>query len=110
MNEDMTLAGTLPFLQVSVNDAEQNLFEPTTDSEISRTSSHLIEEEDQSQRVSRAAIDVDLTRDKAQLMRENEGIRRVVQTMEMDLGDVLSRIREIRSLTKSQLDQEAASA
>ena len=116
VNEDMNLVGTISSLQESRSDAEQNFVEPTIDSKSSITSSHLIEE-DQSQRVSRASIhavasstDLDLTRDKAQLMRENEGIRRVVQAMELDLGDVLSRIREIRSLTRSQLDQEAASA
>ena len=117
VNTDMTYVGTISSSKESVNHAEQNFVAITTvveskiDSELSRTSSHLIEE-DKSQRVSRAAIDLDLdlTRDKAQLMRENEGIRMLVQAMEMDLGNVLSRIREIRSLTRSQLDQEAASA
>lgn len=119
VNKDMTLVDTISSLEESVNHAEQNFVAITTvveskiDSELSRRSSHLIEE-DKSQTVSRAAIDLDveldLTRDKAQLMRENEGIRMLVQAMEMDLGDVLSRIREIRSLTRSQLDQEAASA
>ena len=119
VNTDMTYVGTISSSKESVNHAEQNFVAITTvveskiDSELSITSSHLIEE-DKSQTGSRAAIDLDveldLTRDKAQLMHENEGIRMLVQAMEMDLGNVLSRIREIRSLTRSQLDQEAASA
>jgi hypothetical protein len=44
---------------------------------------------------------------RAQLMRENEGIRRVVLAMESDLGIALNRIREIGSLTRTLLDQEA---
>jgi hypothetical protein len=45
--------------------------------------------------------------DVAQLMRENEGIRRVVLAMESDLGIALNRIREIGSLTRTLLDPDA---
>jgi hypothetical protein len=44
---------------------------------------------------------------RAQLMRENEGIRRVVLAMESDLGIALNRIKEIGFLTRTLLDQEA---
>ena len=44
---------------------------------------------------------------RAQLMRENEGIRRVVLAMESDLGIALNRIKEIGTLTRTLLDPEA---
>ena len=58
--------------------------------------------------VAEQSTEIDVARlYKAQLTHENEGIRRVVLAMESDLGIALNRIKEIGSLTRTLLDQEA---
>ena len=54
-----------------------------------------------------SSTEIDARLYRAQLMRENEGIRMVVLAMESDLGIALNRIKEIGSLTRTLLDQEA---
>lgn len=81
--------------------------ESSLDLEVSRSISHS-SEGNSSYRAAEPSTEIDVARlYRAQLMRENEGIRRVVLAMESDLGIALNRIKEIGSLTRTLLDQEA---